>query len=420
MYSHYSTDFGAAWSDAYTIATGQVEDKGTITMDADQSSPFYGRIYATWVNFTSPFPVLTAHSTNSAENWTQPTPINNPPPQRSSGGSVGVGPGGKVYAVWAAVEQNAPFTEDFAGFASSDDGGVNWSVSQNIFDMNGINGTLSAKNDIRVNGIPQVVIDNSNSSYSGWIYVVTTEKNLAPAGSDPDIILHRSSDNGTSWSTGIRVNQDPLNNGKIQYFPAIDIDDDGGINIIYYDDRNTTSDSAEIVLARSEDGGDTWSELVISNHRFEPKPIIGGTSNYQGDHIALLSVGNKLYSLWMDDFSGIYQVWMAIIDLEPNAIEEPGELPSTIQLYQNYPNPFNPVTNIGFKISPRTEKSGLSWVMLKVYDVTGQEVAVLVNKKMFPGEYWVQWNAQELASGIYYYQLMLDEFVETKKLVFLK
>ena len=85
-------------------------------------------------------------------------------------------------------------------------------------------------------------------SRNGWLYIVTTDKNITPAGSDPDIILHRSTDSGQTWSDGIRVNQDQLNNGKIQYFPAIDIDNTGAINIIYYDDRNTSSDSAEIFI----------------------------------------------------------------------------------------------------------------------------------------------------------------------------
>ena len=56
---------------------------------------------------------------------------------------------------------------------------------------------------------------------------------------------------------GLRVNKDPINNGKIQYFPALDVDSTGGINILFYDDRNTTSESAEVWLATSADGGTT-------------------------------------------------------------------------------------------------------------------------------------------------------------------
>jgi len=359
--------------------------------------------------------VLAAYSTNSGENWTAPAPINSPPPARSSGGSVAIGPAGRVYVAWSGVTSAAPFIEDFAGFASSTDGGTTWSVSQNIFDMNGISGTLSSKSNIRVNGLPQVVADNSGGPRDGWIYIVTTQRNLAPAGSDPDIILHRSSDGGLNWSAGIRVNQDAFNNGKIQYFPAMDVDAGGGINILFYDDRNTASDSAEVFLARSNDGGDSWSEQVISDHRFQPKPVIGGSSNYQGDHIALLAVGDKLYALWMDDSSGLYQVWLAIIPIQPNAVEIPGGgLPSTVELFQNYPNPFNPATNLGFQISD------FGLVKLEVYDLTGRRVTTLVDEHLPPGQYRVHWNAAGQPSGIYFYRLQAGGMVKSRKMVLLR
>ena len=89
-------------------------------------------------------------------------------------------------------------------------------------------------------------MDNTGGQRDGWIYIVTGQKDLAPAGTDPDIILNRSEDGGMTWSQGIRVNQDALNNGKTQYFPAIHIDHFGAVNILYYDDRNTSNDSAGV------------------------------------------------------------------------------------------------------------------------------------------------------------------------------
>ena len=105
--------------------------------------------------------------------------------------------------------------------------------------------------------LPRIAVDLSNTSSRGTIYIVTSQKNLSPAGSDPDIILRKSTDGGQSWSSGIRVNQDALNNGKYQFFPGITVDDFGGVNIIFYDDRNTTSDSSGVFLARSTDTGNS-------------------------------------------------------------------------------------------------------------------------------------------------------------------
>ena len=416
VYSHYSTDLGTSWSNAYTISSQQPEDKGTTTFDGSPSSPYYGRLYTAWVNLVIPYPVLSSYSTNSGQSWTSPLAVNTPPPARCSGGSIETGRDGKVYLAWVGMTSTSPFFEDFAGFASSTDGGATWADSQNIFDMNGINGTLPSKSNIRVNGLPQIVVDNSTGSRSGWLYIVTNEKNLTPAGTDADIILHRSTDGGTTWSSGIRVNQDGLSNGKIQYFPSMDIDQYGGVNILYYDDRNTASDSAEVYLARSTDGGETWTERVISDHRLKPKPIIGGGSNYQGDHIALKSVGDKLFALWMDDFSGLYQIWCTIFDLTVLDVRQSqSEVPSSFGLEQNYPNPFNPETVIRYSLPVTSD------VTLKVYNVLGQEVAILrMNEEMKPGKYEVNFNAASLSSGVYFYRLQAGSFVETKKLVLMR
>ena len=84
------------------------------------------------------------------------------------------------------------------------------------------------------------------------------------------------------------------------------------------------------------------------------------------------------------------------------------------ELAQNYPNPFNPTTTINYQIP----KDG--FVTLKIYDVLGKEVATLVNENKATGRYNVEFNAGNLASGVYLYQLKVNDFVATKKLVLLK
>ena len=90
------------------------------------------------------------------------------------------------------------------------------------------------------------------------------------------------------------------------------------------------------------------------------------------------------------------------------------ELPSEFSLEQNYPNPFNPTTNIGLRIAD------FGFVTLKVYDVTGNEVAVLVNEELSAGKYNVDFNASNLASGTYFYRLQTAGFTQTKKLTMIK
>ncbi len=90
------------------------------------------------------------------------------------------------------------------------------------------------------------------------------------------------------------------------------------------------------------------------------------------------------------------------------------ELPSEFSLEQNYPNPFNPTTNIGLRIA------NFGFVTLKVYDVTGNEVAVLVNEELSAGKYNVDFDASNLASGTYFYRLQTAGFTQTKKLTMIK
>ena len=83
-------------------------------------------------------------------------------------------------------------------------------------------------------------------------------------------------------------------------------------------------------------------------------------------------------------------------------------------LLQNYPNPFNPFTNIMYTIVKQ------EFTTLKVYDILGKEIAVLVNEEKLPGRYQVTFNAANLASGVYFYTLTTGDFKETKKMVLVK
>ena len=94
-------------------------------------------------------------------------------------------------------------------------------------------------------------------------------------------------------------------------------------------------------------------------------------------------------------------------------------VPTSFQLLQNYPNPFNPTTNIGFRIANFPEGTS-GFVILKVFDVLGREVATLVNEEKSAGSYEVEFDASVLSSGIYFYQLQVDEFIQTKKMILLK
>jgi probable HAF family extracellular repeat protein len=98
------------------------------------------------------------------------------------------------------------------------------------------------------------------------------------------------------------------------------------------------------------------------------------------------------------------------------SVDNQGSLltPNSYNLAQNYPNPFNPTTTIQYSIPQRSN------VVLKVYDILGNEVAILVNEEKNSGVYTVSFDGSDLASGIYLYRLQAGSFIETKKMLLLK
>ncbi len=91
-----------------------------------------------------------------------------------------------------------------------------------------------------------------------------------------------------------------------------------------------------------------------------------------------------------------------------------GNIPEEYFLSQNYPNPFNPSTKIKYSV-PQS-----STVMIKVFDILGNEIETLVNEEKPAGTYEITWNAESLPSGVYLYKLQAGSYVETKKMILMK
>lgn len=415
LHSNYTDNFGMNWSATITIASGTDIDKINATTDAIPSSSYYGRSYVVWTQFSGVVPIRIAWTTNGAESWNPSVQVNNSISGHSSlGPYVTIGPSGQVYIAWAATLQSSPQNEKYVGFGVSNNGGSTWTVQEQAYAMNGIKTQNFDGRNFRVNGYPYMDVDRTGGSRNGWIYIVTGEKNLAPAGTDADIVFHRSTNGGQTWSAGIRVNQDALNNGKVQYFPAIEVDAGGALNVVYFDNRNATGQNMGVFLSRSIDGGDTWSDYQVNDHWFIPGPA-GGLGGNQGDNIGITSGNGKLWPAWMDNSSGSYQVWTAGIEIATIGIKQIGfDVPESFALGQNYPNPFNQSSIINFQLSIN------SAVNIKVYDSKGAEVKALYDGELKAGVYEVQFDGSNLPSGVYFYRLSTPEFSETKKMILTK
>jgi hypothetical protein len=153
-------------------------------------------------------------------------------------------------------------------------------------------------------------------------------------------------------------------------------------------------------------------ERKFGSGNWEPIGFVKGagtttsTTNYTFSDRNISSKTTYSYRLKQLDFDGTLS-YSKVVQVSTNLI-------STFELCQNYPNPFNPNSMINFSIP----SSGL--VTLKVYDLIGKEVAVLLNEVKEPGTYNVNFNAENLSSGIYLYKLQTGIYAATRKMILLK
>jgi hypothetical protein len=165
----------------------------------------------------------------------------------------------------------------------------------------------------------------------------------------------------------------------------------------------------------------SWS---IESHDLSlSKPVAGTWSGFDGETPLVLAQGDYLeFSFAPTPAAGELKrdyILRAVGRYQPDNSVFSDILPVSFQLYHNYPNPFNPVTTIRYDLPDASQ------VKLEVYNVLGQRVATLVDESQEAGQHQVDWNSVDsdgrpVASGIYFYRLTADEYIETKKMMLLK
>ncbi|MBZ0182160.1 MAG: Ig-like domain-containing protein [Melioribacteraceae bacterium] len=145
-----------------------------------------------------------------------------------------------------------------------------------------------------------------------------------------------------------------------------------------------------------------WKLLTV------PMSEIGGTGEKKFHSVVIKknAEGKEVGELYFDDL----QIGV-LVSVDDNNFTS---LPIKFELNQNYPNPFNPTTSIEYSV-PSNE-----YVSLKVYDILGNEIAQLVNEQKSAGSYSVNFNAANLASGVYFYKITAGSFTQIRKMMFLK
>ena len=165
------------------------------------------------------------------------------------------------------------------------------------------------------------------------------------------------------------------------------------------------------ILAKNTDNGALYSynfgkelgDYKVSNIPYGTYELIAqkiGLENAISQTVTIDPINNQITGINLN---------FLISDLQTEA-----ELPNGFILYQNFPNPFNPYTTITFQLFE------YEFVKLKVYDILGNEIANLINETKSPGHYQIEFDATNLVSGIYFYQLSIGSLTSTKKMVVLK
>jgi len=291
-----STDNGATWTTAVVAVAGN--DKNW--MVADQTSgPNSGNIY------TGMTPGNFARSTNLGASWTTTNTFST---QNLPGFMVCIGPNGSTDGgnVFVVTNSGSAFASTYTFYLSTN-GGLNFILksAQNFSNYVGTNiGGRNSVQNMRTRPYPFIVADQSTGTYRGRLYLVYASNNPSGNANKPDIFCRYSTDQGTTWSSAVTVNDDST--GNHQWHPSIWCDvGSGRLFVKWMDTRDTpTSDSAYIYASYSDDGGVTWAQNQrISNQKMRINCTScpgGGTPRYQGDYDAIISSDNQSLMMWTD------------------------------------------------------------------------------------------------------------------------
>lgn len=215
------------------------------------------------------------------------------------------------------------------------------------------------------------------------------------------------------------------NNGSNQFGQGVFDADAEGI-IVYNCPINNPVDNGEGFIVVSDQRSSETDFEFFDRVTWEHKGTLNITGVANTDGIASFPYPLPDYPLGVfaaldDDHAVAIVGWDKIFDaiLSTTGIEDEKKTPQNFELYQNYPNPFNPSTKIKFSI-PLTEIGQSSTVQLIVYDILGNEIVTLISEEKPAGSYEVSFDATELTSGIYLYQLKAGTFVQTRKMILLR
>jgi hypothetical protein len=302
-----STTNGATWGTAVNAISGN--DKNWIACD-QTSGPYANYVYTTMTNNgVGNFARSIDHGATFQSTFAPTT-------QSLPGMMVAVGPNGNIQGgnVYVVTNSGSSFASTYT-FYRSTNGGANFTQmsAQNFSGYVGTNvGGRNSVQNMRTRPYPMIAADNSYGPNRGRFYLVYASNDPPGDGNKPDIWCRYSTDNGATWSTAVRVNDDVNPTSHHQWHPGIWCDKQTGrLYAMWMDTRDCpTNDSALIYASYSDNGGVTWvTNQAISNQKMKidcPTCGGGGTPRYQGDYNGIVSNRKVAMAGWGDFRQGSF------------------------------------------------------------------------------------------------------------------
>ncbi len=307
-----STNGGATWNNGVGVGFNppvKNQDKEWLAADMTDS-PHRGNVYMAWTefdNYGSSNPadstrILFARSTDQGTTWSAPVRVSDrggdcvDEDNTVEGAVPSVGPDGTVYTTWSGPLGLM--------FDKSTDGGATW--GSDIFVAAQPGGWDFAVSGIyRANGMPITACDVSTSTHRGNVYVCWSDQRNGLT--DTDVFLVKSTDGGQTWGSVRRVNNDLTT--RHQFFVWMTIDQTTGyLYFVFYDRRNTSGNTTDVYMARSTDGGETFSNFLVSQSSFTPQSGV-----FFGDYTNIAAMNGKIYPIWMRLDGSSLSVWTALV-----------------------------------------------------------------------------------------------------------
>lgn len=228
--------------------------------------------------------------------------------------------------------------------------------------------------------------------------LVTSTKDMLPGRT---AVYHYSTNSGSSWAVDVALGY-TWQQCDFTWCNSDSTTSGGGYFIAAYVDLNGDS----VAVRRGVLG--SMGTVLHKRNSYTASGVLPPV-------VAIYKSGTSKYSAFAYAGYGPINVYFNQESLPTVGIEPVGtNIPDKYSLSQNYPNPFNPITTINFSV-PKDK-----FIKLSIFNILGEEVAVLVNETLNAGEYKYTFDAAKLSSGIYFYRLLSDDFTEVKKMTLIK